>query len=114
MTQPHPLQAILRTLLDVHRQAFELRAHEAAFHALSGAGHSAEDLGDTATLEEIAHLAREHLRWIDVNDPQHRFSSASAALRQHQSIFEQLAVTATGMRQRIESDRRIEEMRSGR
>ena len=114
MATPEQLRPLLETLLEAHRAAFELREHEVAFHALSAAAHAAESLEDLDMLDRIARLSRDELAWLDVYDPDHRHSSASAAARRHQSIFEQLAVTATGMRKRIEADRRREEAAEAR
>jgi hypothetical protein len=95
------LRRILDQLLDLHRESVRLGEHEVAFHALAAAGHAAEGLDDVETLERIASLSREELASIDANLPQHRHSTRSADQRHHRSIFEQLAVTATTMRQRI-------------
>ncbi|MBV9773164.1 MAG: hypothetical protein JO040_04405 [Gemmatimonadetes bacterium] len=101
MQEPQSLGSILETLLQLREAAFRLRHHEVAFHTLSAAAHAAEQLGDTKTLERIERLAREHLEWIDANDPAQRFSTRSAAQRGFSSIFEQLAVTTAGMRARL-------------
>lgn len=109
MAPPEPVRPLLDALLEAHRAAFALGEHEIAHHALAAAAHAAESLEDVAALERIASSSREELAWIDAHDPAHRFSTTSAAARGHASIFEQLAVTARGMRQRIETDRRREE-----
>jgi hypothetical protein len=99
-------------LMDLSRRAFERRQVEVAFHALSAAAHAAEDDGRMDDLEEVEQTARERLRWLDANHPKHRFSTESARLRGHQSIFDQLAVTAGGMRMRIKTDRQREAARA--
>lgn len=113
MSDESLLRPILRTLLDTHHAAFEAREHEVAFHALSAAGHAAESLEDLEALREVERLAVTELAWIDAHQADHRHSTRSAKLRGHRSIFDQLAVTAAGMRTRIESDRRIEQARRG-
>ncbi|MBV9108805.1 MAG: hypothetical protein JO306_05335 [Gemmatimonadetes bacterium] len=114
------LRRILDQLLELHSETCRLGEHEVAFHALAAAGHAAEVLHDVDTLERIAALSREELALIDANLPQHRHSSRSADQRHHRSIFEQLAFTATTMRQRImaeqvrrEAARRVEQGRAG-
>jgi hypothetical protein len=104
-----PVRPLLETLLAVHREAFELREHAVSYHALAAAAHAAETLEELDALDEVARLGLEELAWIDAHDPGHRLSSASAATRRHPGVFEQLAVTARGMRQRIEADRRRED-----
>ncbi|HEX8694714.1 MAG TPA: hypothetical protein VF746_19975 [Longimicrobium sp.] len=106
MANGEQIHSLLGTLLEVHRSAFELGEHEVSFHALSAAAHAAESLEDVDVLERIAGLSRGELAWLDAHAPDHRLSSRSAEQRRHQSIFEQLAVTATGMRQRITIDQR--------
>lgn len=103
------VRPILEAMLEAHRSAFELGEHEVSFHALSAAAHAAESLEDVDALERVAQLSRGELAWLDAHAPDHRLSSRSAAERRHQSIFEQLAVTATAMRQRIGIDRRREQ-----
>ena len=49
-------------------------------------------------------LARDHGRWIDENEPQHALSGQSAAVRGHQSIFEQLAAMSTAVRARLKAE----------
>jgi hypothetical protein len=98
------LRPLLDQLLEIHRSAFEMGEHEVSFHALSSAAHAAEGLEDLDGLERIAQLSREELAWLDAHLPQHRLSSASAQKRHHPSIFEQLAITALAMRQRIHAD----------
>jgi hypothetical protein len=107
MEDESPIPSLLATLLDANRAAFEARAHEVAFHALSAAGHAAEMLEDLDALAEVERRAREELAWIDANDPGHRHSSSSAQVRGHHSIFHQLTITAGGMRKRIQADQRI-------
>lgn len=104
-----PVRPLLETLLVAHRRAFELREHAVSYHALAAAAHAAESLEDLEALEGVARRSLEELAWIDEHDPGHRLSTASAATRRHPSIFEQLSVTARGMRQRIDADHRREE-----
>lgn len=113
MADREQVRPLLDTLLEVHRAAFELGEHETSFHALSAAAHAAESLEDMDALKRIAELSRAELAWLDAHAPDHRLSTRSAEKRRHPSIFEQLAVTATGMRQRIGTDRRREEAAHG-
>jgi hypothetical protein len=98
------LRPLLGQLLEIHRSAFEMGEHQVSFHALSSAAHAAEGLEDLDGLEHVAQLSRDELAWLDAHRPQHRLSSASAQRRRHQSIFEQLAITALAMRQRIHAE----------
>jgi hypothetical protein len=109
-TRPE-LRAILDQLLQVHHAARTLGEHEVAFHALSAAAHAAEHMHDGAALSKVARLSRDELEWLVRNDPRHRMV-AGVATRNHQSMFEQLALTATAMRQRIESNALIEAARA--
>lgn len=112
MTDPTSgLRSLLDQLLQIHRSARELGSHEASFHVLSAAAHAAQDLGDEEELTRVAQLSRDELGWLRQNDPHHRLA-AGVATQNHESVFEQLAVTATAMRQRIQSDRVIEEARA--
>lgn len=101
-------------LMDICRRAFEGGQVEVAFHALSAAGHAAEDERSMERLGEVERNARDLLRTLDSTRPEHRFSSESSKVRGHQSIFEQLAVTASGMRTRIKTDRQRAELRASR
>jgi hypothetical protein len=108
MTEPSPeLQPLLRQLLYAHHAARQLGEHEVSFHLLSAASHAAERLADDETLARVAELSRGELAWLQQNQPDHRMASG-AATPGHQSMFEQLAVTATAMRQRIAADRVVE------
>lgn len=112
MTDPATgMRSLLHQLLNVHRSARELRAHEVSFHALSAAAHAAQELNDDQALTHVAELSRDELAWLGQNDPEHRLA-AGISTHNHQSVFEQLAVTATAMRQRIHSDRVIEDARA--
>jgi hypothetical protein len=105
-----PLRPLLDQLLEIHRSAWEIGEHEVAFHALSAAAHAAERLRDEAALTRIAQLSRDELAWLTRHDPGHRMASGIAT-RKHQSMFEQLAITASSMRQRIRGEQLIEEAR---
>ena len=105
MSHASELRRFLDQLLELHRETSRLGEHEVAFHALSAAAHAAERLEDVDALEHIASLSRAELASIDANLPQHRHSSRSASQRHHRSIFEQLAVTSTTMRQRLLAER---------
>jgi hypothetical protein len=118
MADAAQLKSILQQLLEVHDSAFNLGEHAIAFHALSAAAHAAEVLEDLDSLDRVAALSRRELEWIDRNDPANRLSSVSAGKRSHQSIFEQLAVTALTMHKRIAAEHtrrnaaaRLEELR---
>lgn len=102
-----PLRPLLDQLLQVHRSAWEMGEHEVAFHALSAAAHAAEHLRDQPALTRIAQLSRDELAWLTEHEPRHRMT-AGIATRHHKSMFEQLATTATGMRQRLHADLVIE------
>jgi hypothetical protein len=104
MADPDQLRPILQHLLAVHESSFHLGEYEVSFHALSAAAHAAQRLEDLEMLEHIATLSREKLGWIDAHDRQHRLGSQSAGRRRHQSVFEQLAVTATTMGKRIHAE----------
>jgi len=104
MSHAIELRRFLGQLLELHRDAAGIGEHEVAFHALNAAAHAAERLEDVDALERIARLSREELATIDAARPEHRHSSQSADRRNHRSIFEQLAVTATIMRQRIHAE----------
>lgn len=101
------LQALLRQLLHAHHAARQLGEHEVSFHLLSAAAHAAERLADTETLVQIAQLSRDELAWLARNHPAHRMVTG-ATTPGHQSMFEQLAVTATAMRQRIHAGQVVE------
>ncbi|HEU4562894.1 MAG TPA: hypothetical protein VFS20_34000 [Longimicrobium sp.] len=112
MTDPTAsLRSLLDQLLQIHRSAREMGSHEVSFHVLSAAAHAAQDLGDQEELTHVAELSRDELAWLRRNNPHHRLA-AGVATQHHDSVFEQLAVTATAMRQRIHSDRVIEEARA--
>lgn len=98
------LRRFLDQLLTLHGESSRLGEHEVAFHALAAAAHAAERLEDVDALEHVAQLSREELASIDAVLPQHRHSSRSASQRRHRSIFEQLAVTASTIRQRIRAE----------
>ncbi len=110
MTDEARLRTLLDRLLDAHREAFELGEHAAAYHALASAAHAAEGLGDAEALEAIGARSLEALAWLDANAPGDRFSTTSAAARGHHSVFQQLSVTATAMRQRLGAERLREEI----
>jgi hypothetical protein len=105
-----PLRPLLDQLLQVHRAAWELGEHEVAFHALSAAAHAAENLCDQPALARIAQLSRDELAWLTENEPRHRLAFGIAT-RNHQSMFEQLAITATAMRQRLAADHVVAQAR---
>ncbi|HET7462335.1 MAG TPA: hypothetical protein VFJ82_13865 [Longimicrobium sp.] len=108
MTETSPeLRSLLRQLLYAHHAARQLGEHEASYHLLSAAAHAAESLSDTATLEHVAELGRGELAWLLKNQPDHRIVSGITTPG-HQSVFEQLAVTATAMRQRISAAQAVE------
>ncbi|HEX8904675.1 MAG TPA: hypothetical protein VF771_07520 [Longimicrobiaceae bacterium] len=120
MSANDALRTLLDALLDVHRKAYDLREHETAYHALAAAAHAADSLADEDALERIARLSRDELAWIDAHTPEHRLSTESAKKRNHQSIFEQLGMTAMGMRQRLQAERvrqelqrRVDELTAG-
>lgn len=103
MNSPDALRAMTDTLLRVYHDAHRARAHDVAYHALAAAAHAAEDADDAERLGEIEQLAREHLRWLDEHEPEHRHADAPSRRRGHPSIYEQLAVTVVSMRLRVES-----------
>jgi len=105
MPASEAIRPILEQLLELHRAAFELRQHEIAYHALAAAAHAADVLEDLEMLNRVAQLSRDELAWLNAHEPGHRLSSESAKSRHHQSIFEQLGVTATNMRKRHEAER---------
>lgn len=108
MTETSPdLQALLRQLLYGHHAARQLGEHEVSFHILSAAAHAAERLHDDEALEQVARLSRDELAWLAANQPAHRMV-AGTVTPLHQSMFEQLAVTATAMRQRLAADRAVQ------
>jgi DNA-binding IclR family transcriptional regulator len=100
----HELTKLRDALLQLHAEAREIGEHQVAYHALAGALHAAESLREVDMLEEVGALAREHGRWIDQNEPTHPLSSHSAALRGHQSIFEQLAAMCAAVRARLKAE----------
>jgi hypothetical protein len=102
---PHELTGLRDALLRLHGEARAIGEHQVGYHALAAAMHAAESMRDPAALEGIAALAREHGRWIDQNDPKHPLSAESAAMRGHQSIFEQLATTCSAVRARVKAER---------
>jgi hypothetical protein len=91
-------------LLRLHAEARAIGEHHAGYHALAGAMHAAESMRDSAALESIAALAREHARWIDQNEPSHPLSTESAALRGHHGLFEQLAAMCAAVRARLRAE----------
>lgn len=112
MTDPTTgLRSLLDQLLQIHRSAREMGSHEVSFHALCAAAHAAQDLGDEEALARVAELSRDELASLGQNDPEHRLA-AGVSTHNHTSVFEQLAVTATAMRQRIHSDRVLEDARA--
>ena len=103
MSEPE-LTRIHEALLRLHAEGRALREHQVAYHALAGALHAAESLRRIDLLEEVAGLAREHGRSIDQSEPKHALSRQSAALRGHQSIFEQLAATCAAVCARLKAE----------
>ena len=101
---PHELIRLRDALLHLHAEARAIGEHHASYHALAGAMHAAETMRDIAALENIATLARDHGRWIDENHPGHPLSTQSAALRGHQSLFEQLAAMCAAVRARLRAE----------
>jgi hypothetical protein len=101
------LSGLHQALLGLHGEARAIGQHQVGYHALAGAMHAAESMHDTGALEEIAALAREHAGWINQNDPKHPLSTESAAVRGHQSLFEQLAVMCAAVRARL----RVEDLK---
>jgi hypothetical protein len=91
-------------LLRLHGEARTLGEHQVSYHALAAAMHAAESMRDSAALESIASLAREHAQWIERNDPGHPLSTQSAALRGHHSLFEQLAAMCAAVRARLRAE----------
>lgn len=61
--------------------------YEAAYHALMGTLHCAEDLCDEARLRRVERVAGEQRDGIDSREPAHRRSSPQARSRGHQSVF---------------------------
>jgi hypothetical protein len=104
MSHAPEIRRFLDELLKLHRESSDLGEHEVAYHALAAAAHAAERLEDVDALAHIAALSQDELASIDANLPRHRHSSRSANQRHHRSIFEQLTVTATTMRQRINAE----------
>jgi hypothetical protein len=100
----HELKALLDALLRLHAEARRIGEHHAGYHALAGAMHAAETLRDSAALEAIATIAREHGAWIDQNAVDHLLSSQSAALRGHRSLFDQLVATCAAVRARLRAE----------
>jgi membrane carboxypeptidase/penicillin-binding protein PbpC len=77
-------------LLALSREAHASRHHEAAYHALTAAMHTADDDADVAALEVIVEEARGQIEWLDQNDPAHRISTAGAAKHRHPGVYEML------------------------
>jgi hypothetical protein len=103
-------ESFYESLVDIARRGFDKGQIEVGFHALSAAAHAAEDEERTDRLADVEQMAREELAWLNANRPDHRFASPASTLRGHQSIFDQLASTAMGMRSRINADRQRREM----
>lgn len=98
-------------LLRLHREAWDAGRHAVAYHALAAAAHDYDDGGDESGLAQVERLARAHLAWIDEHQPEHRLSEEASRGRGHSSIFQQLALTTSGMRIRARSDRQLREAR---
>lgn len=74
-------------LREVGAQAFAARQLEACCHALIGAAHLANALGDEGLLNEAEADALSRLAWVDEHEPGHPLSSATAARRGIESHF---------------------------
>jgi hypothetical protein len=103
------LQRLLTQLLQVHDAAISAAEAAVAYHALAAAAHAADGLQDVDTLDRIVALARADLERLDRDEPSNRLASGPAASRGHLSVFQQLSVTAGGMRQRIAAGTRLRE-----
>jgi hypothetical protein len=101
---PQALTKLRDRLLQLHAEARAIGEHQVAYHALAAALHAAESLRQYDTLEQVAALAREHGQWIDLNQPKHPLSAQSAAVRGHQSIFEQLVAMCASVRARLKAE----------
>jgi hypothetical protein len=98
------LAGLHEALLRLHGDARAIGEHHVSYHALAAAMHAAESMRDSAALEAIAAVSREHARWIDQHDPKHPLSSKSAAQRGHHGLFEQLAATCAAVRARLRAE----------
>lgn len=78
-------------LLTINTDAMEGRLYEVAFHALTAALHAAEVRGDAERFDAVKRLAERQLEHIDKHEPEHRFSSRSAAERGQHPVFATLA-----------------------
>jgi hypothetical protein len=99
-----PLQSLRERTMSLHDEAIALRQYQVAYHMLAAVLHAGEALHDLQTMDLVESRAREHADWLSRNAPTHPLSAQSAASRGHQSVFEQLAVTAAAARARMKAE----------
>ena len=71
----------------VSREAHALAQHEAAYHALTAAMHSADSTGNVNALDAIGREAEQQISFIDRNHPEHRLATRSAARHSHPGVY---------------------------
>jgi len=85
------LQKVFQQSIRLSQDAFEMGAYDAAYHLLVAALDSAKELNSKGALLDIANTARAQLAWIDTYEPDHKFSTHSAAQQGQASVLMTLA-----------------------
>jgi len=73
--------ALYNQLFSASQNALQNAHYEAAYHALAGALHIAQDMKDTRRLEAISQEAKDQLDYINKHAPNSSMSSETASNR---------------------------------
>ncbi|MEH2242160.1 hypothetical protein [Nostoc sp.] len=82
---------IYSQLMVISQESIKNEHYETAYHALCGALHYAQDIGDEHCVRGVEEAAKAQRNWIDAHAPKHRLSSQSTTLRQGVSLYDTLA-----------------------
>lgn len=106
------VQDLYQRAMKINEEAFAGEEFDIAYHSLMTAIHCAQRLEDGASLQHLAELAWDQLKYIDANRPDYQHSTQSSRTREHASIFETAARQAEARKQII--DRAKRRARGGR
>ena len=111
---PKTIEEIYSSLLADCHALWAAGIETAAYHALAGALHCAEELNDESRVKQVRIEAERFRTSLDRERPGHRLATASAADRGQLSLFVTLAGQADAIIARLHGTRAIDHARSKR
>jgi len=94
VTASHATRSLFEPILALNREAFQVGDYNTAYHLLAAALHAAQGEETVRRLYEVKTIAQNQLTWIDIDRPEYKHSTTSAATRGQSSIFRLLAKQA--------------------